>query len=228
MKKFTMTKILEENIQEERNRLLNHIFFKELLKGNFSKKSIRIFAEQYYLLSDSFCTMMFFACANIRSEETRLPILVNLWDEHGQGNLKLSHRTLLKKFIFSIDSNIQLNEIKPLKSTTEYINNMINFYKKSLPLESLSALGSGCESLTVQQYKNIYIGLKNRYNFTDDELIFFIEHIHHDPKHSYDIDIVLEKLLNKDNLQNAIESSKKAINEEIKFWNGLYNVCKKT
>jgi len=228
MKLLKMVSKLEESIKKDREALLNHIFFKELLKGNYPQKKIRIFAEQYYLLSNSFCTMMFYACANIQLEEIRLPILINLWDEHGHGNLEYSHRELLKTFIFSIDSNIVLNKIISLPSTKNYITNMIDFYKNSSPIESLSALGSGCESLTIQQYKTILTSLKNQYKFSDKELIFFIEHIHHDPKHSLDINLVLEKLLNKNNIQLAIQSSKKAILEEMKFWDGLHQACKKT
>ncbi|HIE45669.1 MAG TPA: DUF3050 domain-containing protein [Flavobacteriaceae bacterium] len=223
-----MIKKLENSIEKERKKLLNHKFLELLSQGVYKQNELKIFAEQYYLLSNSFCNFLFYACINIKSEEDRLPILINLWDENGNGNIKLSHRTLLKKFLDAVDKNINVENIVPLDSTKCYIANMLDLYKNSSVVEILSSLGTGCESLTTEQYKIILKSLRENYKFNDNELIFFIEHVYHDPKHSSDINIILEKLLRNNNMQKAINSAKKAIHEEIKFWDGLYEACKKS
>ncbi len=114
-----MIRKLENEIYNEKNKLLNHVFFRYLTNGYYKKEKLHIFAEQYYLLSSEFSNLLFYACLKIKSEKTRLPIVKNLWDEHGQGDLKLSHRSLLKKFLIATNSNI--NNIIPLNSTALYI-----------------------------------------------------------------------------------------------------------
>lgn len=213
---------LENALISEKEKLFNHKFLQLLNNKNMKQNELRIFAEQYYLLSNAFCTFLFYACINIESEEDRLPILTNLWDEHGKGNIQQSHRNLLKKFLFSVDEKIDVNNITPLQSTKQYILNMLDIYKNSSAVEILSALGAGCESLTTEQYKIILKSLRSNYKFTDSELIFFTEHIKHDAEHSSDINKVLNNILTDTNINIAISSAKKAINEEVKFWNGLY------
>jgi pyrroloquinoline quinone (PQQ) biosynthesis protein C len=219
MKQTTqITQIIKNDVDE----LLNHNFIKDLENGKLSIQELQIFAEQYYLISCAFNNFLFYACANINSEKIRLPLLENLFDEHGRGDLKGSHRELLKKFLNAINAK-EINNIKPLPSTQANIYGMEALCNNGSILEIIGALGPGCEAFTTEQYKKILNSLKRIYKFSDDDLIFFTEHIKHDPRHTDDIELILDQIINTDKEMNeVIRGAKQAIIFETILWDGIY------
>ncbi|HIP13243.1 MAG TPA: iron-containing redox enzyme family protein [Arcobacter sp.] len=223
---MTAIKTVMKAIEEDINTLVNHPFILDLEKGKVPMSGLKIFAEQYYLISCAFNKFLFNACGSIDSEEIREPLLENLYDEHGRGNLNNSHRELLKKFLAAVDIK-NIDSIKPLASTQANIYGMNFLCKNSSVLEILGALGPGCEAFTTEQYTRIYKALKKFYNFSEDDLIFFTEHIHHDPRHTSDIEEVISKAIESDHdITYVIEGAKKAIIFETLLWDGIHNQCK--
>lgn len=217
-----MIKKLINRITPEIDILLNHKFINNLLEGKYKKNDLKLFAEQYYLLSNEFVNLLLYGALNIKLDENRLPIISNLWDEHGRGSLYNTHRELLKKFLIGIDKTIDFNQIKPLYKTEQYIKAMRDLIKESSEWETLSILGTACESITDRQYELIYHALLKNYLFTKDELVFFTEHIIHDEKHSLEINNILEIFLTtNDRLEESISVAKKALSLENTFWDGL-------
>lgn len=214
---------LLSNITSDIELLLCHPFIVNLSDAKYKKYDLKLFAEQYYLLSTSFINLLLYGSINIKSDKIRLSLISNLWDEHGNGNIELSHRELLKKFLLAIDTSINIDKIKPLKETKEYIYKMENLCKNASEVEILSILGPACEFFTAKQYILIYEALKYKYSFTDEELVFFTKHIKHDDKHSSDIANSLKTILiNSSQLKKSIIASKTAIKLENMFWDGLY------
>ena len=217
-----MFKILLKEVESEKAELFDNIFFLNLKNGNYSRGKLKIFAEQYFLLSSGFINLLFQACLNISSEEIKMPIVKNIWDEFGNGDIAKSHRNLLKIFIKATGSATE--NIIALESTKKYINSISNLYSTWSEIEILSALSAGCESLTIEQYKIIIKPLINIYSFKSDDLVFFTEHIYHDPYHTAEIVSVLNQYLtDNENMSKAIMSANNAIKTEACFWTGLHN-----
>ncbi len=212
-------------ISEDVDGILAHPFIQRLNEGKYSLNEIRIFAEQYFLLSAAFVDFLLLASTRIEDDADRSVFIVNLFDEHGRGNNKANHRRLLKKFLLSSGCK-ETNHIKPLDKTAAYIHGMRGLCREGTQLEVLGALGPGCESFTVEQYILIKEGLEKSFEFTKDDLIFFTSHIAHDPKHTNDIDDVIHRLVkSSDDLNQVISGARQSIIFENMFWDGLYEAC---
>lgn len=196
-------------ISEGLDNVLAHPFIKSLEAGEYSLNEIRLFAEQYFLLSGAFVDFLLLGSTRIQKDSDRSAFIENLFDEHGRGNNKVDHRKLLKRFIYATGCQ-STDEIRPLDKTAAYIHGMRDLCTRGTQLEVLGALGPGCESFTVEQYTLIKKGLEKHFEFTKDDLIFFTSHIAHDPKHTADIDNVISQLVkNDDDLQEVISGAKK-------------------
>lgn len=223
----TVEKILTA-IQPDIDELLNHSFFQKLEKGEYTIKEISLFAEQYYLISCAFTKFLLLASASVDNEKYRVPIIDNLYDEHGRGNYLHSHRILLQNFMKVTEAK-EIDVLKPLANTSANIYGMFKLCETGSLLEILGAIGPGCEYFTDTQYAKIVKPLSEIYNFSKDDLFFFYEHINHDPRHTSDIDnIIIEIVKTEDDLDEVIKGAKQAIIFETLFWDGLYQACEKS
>lgn len=210
-------------ISESLNNILTHPFVKKLDNGGCTLNDVRLFAEQYYLVSGAFVDFLLLGSTRIKEDENRNAFIENLFDEHGRGNPKVNHRKLLKRFLVAAGCK-EIDEIVPLETTAAYIHGMRDLCSTGTQLEVLGALGPGCEGFTVEQYSVINDALERHFKFSKDDLIFFISHVAHDPKHTSDIDNVIEVLVkNESDFNQVISGAKKSIIFENIFWNGLYD-----
>lgn len=208
-------------LKDDITKLLNHPFIQNLSDGLYSKEQITLFGEQYYILSCAFTEFLILASANIKEEKYRVPIIENIYDEHGRGDYNYSHRKLLLKFLKAIDSK-RIESISPLPHTSANVYGMKKLCETGSLFEVIGALGPGCEYFTDIQYEKIVKSLFLNYKFTKDELHFFYEHISHDPKHTADIDnIILDIVKSESDLSEVIFGAKQAIIFETLFWDGL-------
>ena len=215
-------------IQPDIDELLNHPFFQKLERGEYSIKEINIFVEQYYLFSCAFTRFLLLAAASIKNEKYRMPIIDNLYDEHGNGNYLKSHRILFQNFMKATKAK-HIDELKPLPTTSAYIYGMFKLCETGSLLEIFGAIGPGCEYFTDTQYLKIVKPLAEIYKFTETDLNFFYEHIKHDEVHSSDLDnIIIEIAKTEDDVNEVIKGAKQAILFEILFWDGIYKNCEKS
>lgn len=211
---------IKASISTEIGAVINHEFFARLQKGEFTQHQIRLYAEQYYLVSKAFVEFLLLGSLSIKDDGHRSALIKNLFDEHGRGNNDGGHRVLLERFIQSLNGSIK--NIVPLDKTSVYIHGMRDLCHNGSQLEVLGALGPGCEFVTQQMYQSIYEALKNVYNFNDDDLIFFKSHIVHDPKHEKDIEDTIRCLVKNNTNDAIISGAKQSLILEKIFWDGIY------
>ena len=147
-------KSISAEISDDLDNILTHPFIKNLNLGNYSINEVRLFAEQYFLLSNAFVNFLLLGSTRIHHDFDRLPFIENLFDEHGRGNSKVDHRILLKNFLLASGCK-NIDEIRPLDKTAAYIHGMRDLCSSGTELEVLGALGPGCEAFTVEQYTKI-------------------------------------------------------------------------
>lgn len=212
-------RFIHKSISKDVKGIFEHPYFQCLQRNPIVEENIKLFASQYYIASKAFPSFLANACAQIEVESIRMPFVQNLWDEHGQGDIKKSHRTLFKIFNKAVNAD---NNQEPLDSTTLYIDTMNNLCSTSSTLFLLGLIGPGVEDITPLQYK-IFVKSFESYGCTKEELVFFHDHIYHDDFHSQDINKAICSALDMDNnIESVIAGAKEAIKAEHILWDGLY------
>lgn len=214
---------LESELREGINKILKHPFLGRINDAWLNKEQLIYFVEQYSVYCRYFPRFLAAAAANIPDDKTRMPIVENLWEEHGEGKIEQSHRILYNKFAASLGLTVEhLDQVEPLATTRICCENLINLCHDGHFLESLGALGPGTEFFTNEEYSIIEQGLK-KYDFlTDEDVNFWTVHISLDEDHySEMIDAVRPWANNLENKYLIKSGAKKAIDLEVLFWDGL-------
>lgn len=216
-------KTLEKELREGIDTILHHPFLKKIESSSLSKNQLRYFAEQYSVYCRYFPRFLAAAAANIPDDKTRMPIIENLWEEHGEGKLSKSHRILYNNFAASLGlSEEDLNQVVPISTTRICCENLINLCHDGHFIESLGALGPGTEFFTNEEYTIIANGLEN-YDFLNKEDVeFWTVHISLDEDHYSEMIDCLRPWANTLENKYLIKTgAKKAIDLEVLFWDGL-------
>lgn len=212
-------------ISEDMDSILTHAFIQNLCEGKYSLKELRIFAEQYYLVSCAFVEFLLLGSIRIKKDSDRCVFIENLFDEHGRGSKKDNHRELLEKFLLAAECK-PVGEIKPLVKTSAYIHGMRDLCRTGTQLEVLGAIGPGCEEYLVKLYTLINNAIIHHFTFEKRELVFFATHIAHDPSHTSDIEDVIKSLaMNDSDYSQIISGAKQALIFEKILWDGIYEEC---
>lgn len=216
-------KALEEELAPGIDRIINHPFIEMIAEGKLTKKQLQYFAEQYSVYCSYFPRFLAAAAANIPDDSTRMPIVENLWEEHGEGKLAKSHRILYNRFARATGlSEAVVKNPKGLPTTLICCENLFNLCQDGHFLESLGALGPGTEYFTNAEYTKIEAGLKKYEHLTAEDIYFWTVHISLDETHYSEMVGAIapwsKKLENKFLIKSG---AKKAIDLEILFWDGL-------
>lgn len=216
---------INEAIDKDVKEIIQHPYFQWLQIHPIDEKNIKLFASQYYIASKGFPSFLANACAQIEDESLRMAFVQNLWDEHGQGDIKKSHRRLFEIFTEAVDAD---NNQEPLDSTLLYIDTMNNLCSTSSTLFLLGLIGPGVEDITPLEYK-ILVKSFEKYGCSKEDLVFFHDHIHHDEFHSQDINKTICLALDVNNkIEDVVAGAKEAIKAEHILWDGLYAQINKT
>jgi pyrroloquinoline quinone (PQQ) biosynthesis protein C len=198
-------------------------FFVALKDGNFRIEGLGRFASEYYVACNGFPMLLSLACTRMPTDELRMPLVRNLWDEHGQGDIMKSHRVMLAKLLSHLGVSYQENPHGP---ADRYLQAMSNLCKSANVATILGMFGPGCESFTPREYRMIVAGLRDKFAIPDDALEFFLDHIKHDREHNDWFNeacrIVLKDRVDVD---DTIKGARTSIAIECQFWNDMYDYC---
>ncbi len=214
---------LEAELKEGIDRILTHPFVQRIEKAWLDKKQLQYFAKQYGEYCRHFPRFLAAAAGNIPDDKTRLPIVENLWEEHGEGKYAKSHRVLFNNFALALGlTEEELLEAEVLPSTQICCENLLNLCHDGHFLESLGALGPGTEYFTNEEYKIIAEGLK-KYDFlTGEDIKFWTVHISLDEDHYSEMVHAIRPWADKlENRYKIKSGAKRAIDLELLFWDGL-------
>ena len=214
---------LQDDLRPSIDKILNHDFINRIADAWLNKEQLQYFAREYYVYCFHFPRFLSACAANIPDDETRMPIIDNLWEEHGEGDLSKSHRILYRNFAIATGvKKSELNFSNALPSTRICIENLLNLCIHSHFIESLGALGPGTEYFTNDEYIKIERGLK-KYDFlSPEDYKFWTVHIGLDEIHYSEMVAPLSKWLgNTENQERLRRGAQRAIELEILFWDGL-------
>ena len=205
------------------NEILQHPFLQRIRSAALTRKQLQFFVEQYHIYNSYFPRLLGALAANITDDKTRLPIIENLWEEHGSGILEHSHRVLYERFAHAVglDEN-DLAKVEPLSTTSICCEHLLETCMQDDFIRSLGVLGPGTEYFTNDEYQLIVDGL-SQYDFlSESDLEFWTVHISLDVDHYDDMLAVIKPWCNSaENKHKVKVGAKKAIDLEILFWDGL-------
>lgn len=216
-------KTLEEELQPQIDKILNHDFLNRIKDGWLNRSQLQYFVGQYGIYCRYFPRFLAAAAANIPDDPTRMAIVENLWEEHGEGVLAKSHRILFNNFATSMGFTVpELEAVTPLATTEICIDNLLDLCRNQHFLVGLGALGPGTEYFTNDEYRIIEAGMKNYDFLTSDDIEFWTVHISLDEHHYSDmVDAIRVWADSKENQELIRKGALKALALEYIFWEGL-------
>lgn len=177
-----VTKLLSSEIQSFSEMGL----FKKLHDGSLPRSVVADLFHQYEIISNHFPQVLCILGARITSDEVRSGIIQNLWDEHGQGDPRNSHRKMLSRFLDSFFGSDRQPEMTASWQTALFANGVSGICNyASFP----EAVGSMIffEAITPSEYRPIITWLKSNTDLDDNEIDFWQDHIEHDGDHVRDL-----------------------------------------
>jgi len=214
---------LENELRPLIDKVIKHPFLNRLVNKELTNEQLKQFCYQYSWFCGYFPRSLCSLAGQVTTDETRLPLIKNLWEEHGEGETEKCHRVLFQKFMSSLKiTKGESEKIPPLKSTIYCVEELLKYCSDRNFVRGLGAMGPGTEFFTKEEYLVVVGGLKKYNLFTDDDLEFWTVHIVGDDDHYSEIVMSLVPYINTEENRDFVkEGAIKAIELEIIFWDGL-------
>jgi len=214
---------IEREMQPRIAEVMNSPFLQALASSSVSLSQLRIFATEYYAYALAFPRCLAEVAANAPDDESRFPLVENLWEEYGAGDPAANHRTLYKKFMHGLGiSEAECSTGTCLPATVKQIDRLTRLCRNEPYLVGFGALSVGTEFFTAEEYLLILKGLQ-QYDFLDaDGLQFWAVHTELDEHHYQEMRAVLDKWPDPDECYEQVRAGAfAAVDLEIGFWAGL-------
>jgi pyrroloquinoline-quinone synthase len=198
---------------------------------SIDQDGLRLFASEYALCNSYFPRCLAAVAANVPDDVTRLPLIENIWEEHGLGDLGASHRTMFWRFAVAcgLPETRPPTTQKPLATTADYAETLLGICREGHFLEGMGALGPGTELVTGRQYRRLLAGLQMTGRFTEEDLVFFQLHIGLDDDHNADLEAAMAPwVTDLDSKERIRRGARRALELEIGFWDGLSQAVKQS
>jgi len=208
------------------DKLLSSSFSRGLLNKTHSPECILRAFQEYRVYCASFPKFLGTLLSRSDDEVVRQPLIINLWEESGEGDLRKTHLKMLDRFLSSWSESIGLKnwEIAATSGTvTRKFSSDIHSYlqTKSLP-EVFGFIGPGTEEVTTKQYELFVKGLRGYGLVNDGDLEFFTTHLVADVRHA-DLfwDALAAVCVSEDSWHLAQQGASASLDLEIVFWENL-------
>jgi len=161
--------------------------------------------------------------AQVDSERARMPLVENLWDEHGRGDPAGGHRLMMATFVSSVERAFHpegIDRDPVLPSTTLAIRDLISLTCDQGPLRGMGALLAleltNASQLAALQ-RGLFAGLPDAADMT-----YLVVHQACDDQHAAEIAEGIDELCTDNRqLSKAVEGALAAMQADFAFWAGL-------
>lgn len=141
MEAFTEIKLVTERLFEK-ERVEEHPLFQKLESQHFSEEQIHVIALQLYHVVETFPRFLAAIATNIPNYKMRMPLVENLFEEHGRMNDKLVHSETYKLFLKGLGiTDKQMKQSEAIVAVIAYNRAIIDLCLHHYYLEGLAALG---------------------------------------------------------------------------------------
>ncbi|MFT4415859.1 TenA family transcriptional regulator [Fredinandcohnia humi] len=180
LKKVTDRMFLEKRIEE-------HPLFLALQRGEFSNQQRKDIALQIYQVVLYFPRFIAAILTNMDDYRMRMPLVENLFEEHGKMNEKYVHSVTYKEFLRGIGvSEVEIEESRPIIPVIAYNRALTDLCLHYHYLEGLAALGV-IEEIVARVSPLVGQFAKNMYGSQNQSLVHFTDHEVLDVQHANEI-----------------------------------------
>lgn len=131
--------------------------------------------RQYQKYVEAFPRLLALGISKLESDEARLPLVANLWEEHGEGDLRRAHRNLYKAMLSRIaDEFPSLVDVLTRQYSmpiTRFVSDCETSLGQSTAASAMGFLGPGTEGTTPELY-GVLSGLLGPLKLEDEDTFF--------------------------------------------------------
>lgn len=200
--------------------VLTHSFLGQLSSNSSEMKGRLIaWAIQDYFVSRDFPCLLAILISKIRDPLIRHPLVENMWEEHGSGDVRETHFGLYCRLLSSIGIDCNIADEKATPATLHFVQ-----VQESLAEEDvLMGLGAFCyanEYITVAEFEPLEKAVGMQYPSAD--LSFFAANREVDARHAQQTEVVIEALLQvSSDIERVEEGALRALRARVSFYDSL-------
>lgn len=205
----------------------DHPIVLEMEAGTVTVDQLKLFTEQFYVHISRMLPWIGAIYVRCPHEDVRTTLVKNLAEEcTGIYTGTDAHPTLLLEFAKALGSDIdtvrQADQLPVGRRLTDYFEFMGLCREWYVPL---SAIGIGLESFVPDTFSRIVAAMKQNYDMTDEQLIFWTMHIIADEEHGDEgIDLVSRYALTAEARKNVFHCTVETSRMFYDVWN-LYQLA---
>lgn len=210
------------------NKLLEGPFSKGLNQGTFHPNFVGQVFGEYRLYCASFPKFLGTLLARTDEEIARRPLIINLWEESGEGDLEKTHLKMLDRFLLAWSQAKPKGEtFAPVgfvskTATKDFCDDIQNYLATKSAPQVFGFIGPGTEEVTARQYELFVAGLRKYSMVSEKDLEFFSAHMVADVRHADLFWNALENVCKTEaDWGLAAEGAKASLEMEIQFWANL-------
>ncbi|MCC3355385.1 TenA family transcriptional regulator [Bacillus sp. REN16] len=186
MEKFVELKKVTDRLFQEK-KIEEHPLFMAINNGDFSDEQRKEIALQIYHVVLYFPRFLSAILTNMSDYRMRMPLVENLFEEHGKMNEKYVHSETYKEFLTGIGvSEEEIKESKPSIAVIAYNRGLTDLCLHYHYLEGLAALGV-IEEIVARVSPLVGQFAKSNYGSENKSLVHFTDHEVLDVQHANEI-----------------------------------------
>jgi pyrroloquinoline-quinone synthase len=170
-----------------------HPFFTAIQNGKLSERQIKVAALQIYHVVLYFPRFLSAVLTNIPDYQTRMPLVENLFEEHGKMKEQFVHSETYRNFLLGIGlTETEIRKSEPIIPVIAYNRAIVDLCLHHHFLEGLSALGV-IEEIVARVSPIVGQFARTKYGSNKEDLKHFTDHETLDVVHANEIYEVVSK-----------------------------------
>ena len=209
------TRFVEELVAILRQEAYRDPVFDAIRSGRMSRAGVKVWVLQAMFVVHQFTRFISALHANCPDRNGQSLLAENLWEEHGRGDLKRDHFTLICRLAKSVGADDEeIARARPLPETSEYIDHCLKISREGSFVEGMTAIGVGIEYFMPHFFAVLAEGLSTHYGIADKDLEFLSVHIGEDEAHAQRALELIERLADSEAIE---ERAKQALRETLRI-----------
>lgn len=133
---------LERMIQQtlDQNNFVDNIFFQGLKNGELSFEQFVVTQNQFYYAVVHFTRPLALVAGSIPDYESRINILKNIWEEHGEGDINKTHGKTFIEFLKRLTGK-EFGQVPAIKAVKQFNETLDETCKSAPYLMSVAMIG---------------------------------------------------------------------------------------
>lgn len=207
----------------DRHQLWRHPFLARCRNGAVAFREIRVLACQMYKFSSEFNHLLARILVRCADEGVRVVIAENLYEELGQGDARVTHPELFRRFTRAIGVRDDvLARVSAEPETAHLVETYLGMAERRGYLAALAAVCFASEGIVAMLYSQLRHGIVEAGPLPPEALVFFDLHISCDTGHAARLAEVVEtRVVTPEQMQDAAAAIAEALDARWHFFSAV-------